>query len=194
MSFSNILPGNGDGNNGDIFDIFSVEATELGPVPNGRYIGIAEFGEPKTGKTNGTKGYELRFRILEGPFTGRKVWKFCALTARAASISQSILKPLGFTSKADLERPLPPDRFVCELVVTISNDPNTGIPRNDVKSVKVIRVETPKADPFAPGAVSGTPSPAAPPPSPPPNTGGSEGAGNSLFGRNNSSDPLGGLR
>ena len=195
MSYNNILPGTPAGSNEDDFDIFSVEATELGPIPAGRYVAIAEGGGPKVAKT-GTKGYELRFRILEGTYANRLVWKFCAFTAKAAGISQSFLKPLGFRSKADLERPVPPNRFVCELFVTIRPD-SQG---NDVKSLKFLRVESPTADPFAPaatGLADASPPAAvapAPPPSPLPETGGSEGEGDSLFGPIGPADPLGGLR
>lgn len=174
MSFSSILtPGSGDGH--DEFDIFSVAAAdELGPVPAGRYVAIAERGAPKTART-GTRGYEIQFRVLEGEYAGRKVWKFFAFTPKAAPISRRDLAKFGITGPEQLARDLPANRFVVETFVSVRTDPQTGTQTNDVKSFKVVRVEDPAADPFAPPAPEG------------------EAAGK-LFSGHDPSDGIGGLR
>ena len=189
MSFTNILTG-GAGGNGDDFDIFSVEAAaELAPVPAGRYVAIAERGGPKTART-GTRGYEIQFRVTEGEHAGRKVWKFFPFTPKAGAISRRDLQQFGFTTIEQLGSELPVERFVAEIGVSLRADPATGNLRNDVKSIKVIRVEAPKPDPFAPAAAQA--STTVPPEAPSPE--GSEGDGGTLFGPDGPADALGGLR
>lgn len=161
MSFSGILPGNSPGDDDD-FDIFSGEAApEMSPIPAGRYVVIAERGGPIQAKT-GTRGYGIQFRVLEGEFAGRKVWLNCWQTPKAAPISKRELVKFGIDSKQKLQSELPAERFVCEVFVKFSTDQNTGQQKNEVGSIKVIRVETPKADAFAPKAPTATPTAAAP--------------------------------
>jgi hypothetical protein len=179
MSFSHMLPPSGGSHNDD-FDIFSVDAAaELAPLPAGRYVAVAERGGPKVARS-GTRGYEVQFRVVEGESAGRKVWKFFAFTPKAAAISRRDLEKLGIATRDQLARDLPPERFVVELVVAIRTDPGSGTPANDVKGFKVVRVQDPPADPFAP------------PPSAPNGPGGEREGG--LFGGHDPSDGLGGLR
>lgn len=149
-----ILPG-GHGGDDDSFDIFSVQAAdEFGPLPKGVYVCVAESGGPVVART-GTKGYEVVFRVAEGDNTGRKIWKTFYLTADAAKYSKRDLHKLGFNSMDQLKQSLPPNRFVCRLTVVLRKD-DDGVEKNEVRNLELLRVEEPKADPFAPGGDAGS--------------------------------------
>ena len=70
-----ILPGGSGGNNDDIFDRFdtTTAADEFGPIPKGVYVALAVAGKLDKART-GTDGYTIEFRVIEGDFTGRRLW------------------------------------------------------------------------------------------------------------------------
>src|SRR5262245_57733360 len=126
---TNILPPDG-GDHNDDFDIFTVAAAdELGAIPAGRYTAVAARGGPKTART-GTKGYEIEFRVTDGEYAGRRVWKFFAFTPKAAAISRRDLEKFGITSQAQLAVELPAERFVVEMFVAVRTDPKSGTQAN----------------------------------------------------------------
>ena len=75
---SDILRGYG-GNFNDAWS--SAEAAgDIGPVPRGEYICHVTKGELESSRSKGTPGYKIEFAVIEGEFTGRKLWHDCWLT------------------------------------------------------------------------------------------------------------------
>ena len=168
MSFTkSIVPDNNDDDDEIFRELEGAEAADLKPVPKGLYIVVALSGELTKAKT-GTKGYNVAFRIIEGEYTGRRLWRTWHLTAAAIPYTKTALAQLGIKGegmKAQMERPLPAERFVCKAVVVIRTG-DDGIERNEISSIELLRVQEPPTDPFTPPPVSGPPASGPPPVTP----------------------------
>ena len=123
-------------------------ADDFAIIPAGEYVAEVTAGEYVTGRTNGTLGYKLTFRLIECDYAGRLLWYDIWLSAAALPLAKRDLGKLGVTDFDLLDRPLPPG-IVCKLRVVVRRD-DDGAERNRVKSFEVLRVEQPKPDPFAP--------------------------------------------
>lgn len=144
---SDILNGSGS----DFNDTWNATAAadEFGPIPRGVYVCHATNGELEASRTNRTPSYTIEFTVIDGDFKGRKLWHPCWLTPAALPQSKRDLAKLGITTPAQMEQPLPPGIRCNVQAVTRKDD--DGIERNKVKSFDVLGIDTPKADPFAPG-------------------------------------------
>ncbi|MBX9626953.1 MAG: DUF669 domain-containing protein [Gemmataceae bacterium] len=152
---ADILTAAGGGD--DILDRFDTAeaADDFAPVPRGVYVAVAARGGLMVAKT-GTRGYEIEFRVIEGEYAGRRLWRRWWLTRDALAYTKRDLAKLGIDSGEKLGRPLPPDRLVCKLTAVVRKD-DDGTERNEVKAVEFVRLQTPDADPYAPadGATGG---------------------------------------
>lgn len=144
-----ILPG-GNGGNDDIFDRFDLTeaADDFGPLPKGTYVALAMGGKLDQART-GTKCYTVEFKVLEGEFTGRRLWMTKYFTPDALPFTKRDLAKVGIDNKAKLAAPFPANRLVCKLLVALRKS-DDGTERNEIKNLDVIRVQEPTADPFAP--------------------------------------------
>ena len=153
-----ILPGGGGDN--DIFDRFDTAeaADDFGPLPKGVYVALAVAGRLDKART-GTDGYTVEFRVIEGAYTGRRLWMTKYFTPAALPYTKRDLAKLGINNKATLHQPFPANRLVCKLTVVRRKD-DDGVEKNEIKNLEVLRVQEPTADPFAPpdgaGAGAGT--------------------------------------
>jgi hypothetical protein len=123
-------------------------AKERSPIPAGVYEAYATDGRLFT-STRGTPGYKLEFEICKGEHAGRKVWHDLWLTTAAIAMTKRDLAKLGITTLEQLERPLPRG-IRCRIKVVIQQN-DRGEHFNVVRNFEVIAIETPQADPFAPG-------------------------------------------
>jgi hypothetical protein len=136
----------------DLFNAFdsATAADDFKPLPKGTYVAVAIEGGFTEAKT-GTRGYKVTFKVLEGEFANRRLWRTWHLTPAAMAHTKRDLAKFGITSGDKLRQALPPDRFVCKVTVAIRTlDDNTQT--NEVKAVEVVRVQEPQPDPFAPKA------------------------------------------
>lgn len=127
-------------------------AGEFAPLPPGWYVCRAESGELDASQ-KGTPGYKLTFRVLDGDFTGRKLWHDLWLTPAALPMSKRDLAKLGIDEPAKLEQPFPPG-IRCRVQIALRRD-DDGTERNEVKRFEVIGIDPPEPDAFAPPADSG---------------------------------------
>ena len=125
-------------------------AGDFGLLPPGEYVSRVAKGGLESSRSKGTPGFKLEFVVIDGEHSGRKVWHDCWLTEAAMPQTKRDLGKLGVTSLDQLERPLPPG-IRCKVRVVIRKD-DDGNEHNRVRSFEVIGIDTPKADPFAPGA------------------------------------------
>lgn len=149
-----IIAGAGGGGNGgddDILDLFdrTTAADDFGPLPKGSYVALAVKGERVTAKT-GTPGYTVEFKVLEGEFSGRRVWKTWYFTSAAMQYTKRDLAKLGITSKAQLQGPFPANKLVVKLTVVIRKESEDAPEKNELKGLELLRVQEVEADPFAP--------------------------------------------
>ena len=128
----------------------SQAAGDFGLLPPGEYVCHVSKGELESSRSRGTPGYKLEFIVIDGEHKGRKVWHDCWLTEAAMPQTKRDLGKLGVTSLDQLERPLPPG-IRCKVRVVINKD-DKGNDQNRVRMFEVVGIDTPKADPFAPGA------------------------------------------
>ncbi|RLT21494.1 MAG: hypothetical protein DWI29_01885 [Planctomycetota bacterium] len=127
-------------------------ADDFGPIPPGTYVCHITKGELATSRRKQTPCYTLTFRVIEGDFVGRLLWHEIWLTLAAKAQAKRDFDKLSFTDpERQVEQPIPPDRIRCRVKVVIHKDDN-GTEHNNVKSFEVVGIDTPKADPFAPGA------------------------------------------
>lgn len=145
---SDIISAAGGGGVGDDWFDSTQAADDLGPVPKGVYVALVSKFEKTTAKT-GTTAWTITFTILEGEHAGRKLWRPLYDTAAARPYTKRDLLKLGIDTAAKLNAPFPANRLVCEVTAVVRAD-DTGIEKNEVKAFKVIRVQEPTADPFAP--------------------------------------------
>lgn len=144
---SEIISAAGGGGGDDWFD--SVQAADdLGPLPKGVYVAVVSRFERTTAKT-GTTAWTVTFTVLEGEYAGRRLWRPLYDTPAARPFTKRDLLKLGIDTAAKLAAPFPANRLVCEVTAVLRTD-DSGIERNEVKAFKVIRVQEPTADPFAP--------------------------------------------
>ncbi|HEY2841805.1 MAG TPA: DUF669 domain-containing protein [Pirellulales bacterium] len=123
-------------------------ADDFAPLPAGEYVARVLRGEPFNGKSNGTPGYKLTFRVLEGGHEGRQFWHDVWLTEAAVPMAKRDLANLGVTSPEQLDKPLPPG-IRCKVKLTLRRD-DDGTEYNRVKTFTVLGIDAPEADPFAP--------------------------------------------
>lgn len=144
-----IVAGAGGGEE-DVLDLFdrTTAADDFGPVPKGTYVALAVSGQRTTART-GTAGYTVEFKMIEGEFSGRRVWRTWFFTPAAMQYTKRDLAKLGITSKEQLLAPFPANRMVVKLVVTVRKD-DDGTEKNEVTDLKFLRTHEPEADPFAP--------------------------------------------
>lgn len=128
-------------------------AEDFAPLPSGEYIARIMAGELFTSKTKGTVGYKLCFQVLEGEHQGRQFWHDIWLTPAALPMAKRDLGRIGVTSLEQLERPLPPG--ICCRVKLALRQADDGTAHNRVQTFKVIRVDPPNTNPFAPADPSG---------------------------------------
>lgn len=130
-------------------------AAEIGPLPRGSYVCHATKGELEQSRTKGTPGFKLEFTVIEGEFTGRKLWLDLWLTPAALPATKRDLAKLEIISEAQLERPLP-RWWRCRVTAVLQKGDN-GIEHNAVRRFEVLGIDKPEADPFAPRDESDTP-------------------------------------
>jgi hypothetical protein len=146
---TDILAGNGGGD--DIFDAWNnaEAASEFAPLPAGNYIADVIAGTLEKSRTNGTPGYRLTFSVVEpSDLAGRRFWHDCWLTVAAMPQSKRDLQKVGLTELRQLENPLPA-RFRCGVKLALRKE-DDGTERNRVRHFEVIEVLLPELDPFAP--------------------------------------------
>ena len=127
----------------------SQAAGDFGLLPPGEYVCHVSEGKLETSRSKGTPGFKLEFVVIDGEHKSRKVWLDAWLTEAAMPQTKRDLGKLGITSLDQLERPLPPG-IRCKVRVVIRKD-DDGNEHNRVRSFEVVGIDTPKADPFAPG-------------------------------------------
>ena len=123
------------------------------PLPAGEYIARVTNGELFNARANGTPGYKLTFRVLEGEHQGRHLWHDIWLTPRALPMAKRDLARLGITTMEQLERPLPPG-IRCRVRVALRRR-DDGVEYNQVRSFEVVGIDEPIRDPFAPSEAEG---------------------------------------
>lgn len=128
-------------------------AAEYAPLPRGVYTAVADAGE-MTCSPSKTFGYKITFRVTEGEFAGRRVRKTYYLTDAAMAYSKRDLAKFGLNTQADLKAPFAGGRHVVQLDVVYRTE-DDGRKWNEVKSVTVLNVQEPEADPFAPETAGG---------------------------------------
>lgn len=123
-------------------------APEFTPLPSGQYLAHVEGGRLFTAET-GTRGFELTFRIAEGEHLGRTVRHRLWLTAAAMPMTKRELARIGINSIAQLDQPVPPSRIRCRIQV-VARTSESGEVFNEVRNFKVVAIDDPHPEPFAP--------------------------------------------
>ncbi len=123
-------------------------AEDFAPLPAGEYVARIVSAELFTAKTQGTPGYKLCFRVLEGDHAGRQFWHDVWLTPAAMPMAKRDLGKLGITSLDQLEIPLPPG-IRCRVKLALRRDDDES-EHNRVKRFEVVGIDEPETDPFAP--------------------------------------------
>lgn len=118
-------------------------ASDFAPLPAGTYTAHVIAGELSTSK-NGTPGYKLTFKVIEGEHAGRQFWHDMWLTPAALPMAKRDLGKLGVRDVEQLENPLPPGiRCSCKLALRRDDD---GTEYNRLRSFDVVAID---ADPTA---------------------------------------------
>lgn len=120
-------------------------AGERDPLPSGNYVARISAGELIQSRSNGTPGYRLTFRVIDGEFVDRRFWLELWLTPAALSMTKRDLAKLGVTSLDQLERPLPAG-IRCNVRLALRTNDN-GAQFNHVVRFEVVGIDS---DPFAP--------------------------------------------
>jgi hypothetical protein len=131
--------------NGDLAAAFNAAAPAtdgLPPITDSPVL-CAVSGGLKTSR-GGTPGYTLVFEVVEGQFTGRRLYHDLWLTPAAMPLAKRDLARLGITTAEQLTKPIPPG-ILCEVKHVVRTD-DDGVQRNAVKSFAVTGVD---ADPTA---------------------------------------------
>lgn len=123
-------------------------ADEFGPLPKGSYVCLAVRGE-LTAAATGTPGYGVEFKVVEGKYSGRRLWRTWYLTPAAMAYTKRDLAKFGLDSRHKLEARFPADRMVFKVTVGVRTG-DDGTQRNEVKQIELLRVQEPETDPFAP--------------------------------------------
>jgi len=146
MNLSEIFNNNNAGGLG-AFDS-TPPAPDFAPVPAGVYTARVLRGEYTTTKA-GADAYRLKFVIAEGEHVGKTLIRIWTFSERALPYVKRDLAPFGLTSSAKLLSPFPePGReYLVRLVVVLQRD-DTGVERNDIKKIDIIRVDESPAAAF----------------------------------------------
>ena len=123
-------------------------AEDFAPLPNGEYVARIIAGELFTSQTNGTPGYKLTFKVLEGDYRGRQFWHDIWLTPAALPMAKRDLAKLGVGDLEQLERPLPPG-IRCSVKLALRRD-DDGSEYNRIRRFDVLGIDEPERDAFAP--------------------------------------------
>ncbi|QDV25333.1 DUF669 domain-containing protein [Aureliella helgolandensis] len=123
-------------------------AGDFDVVPKAEYIADITQGEAIVSRSNSTPGYRLTFEIVEGPYTGYRLWLDCWLTSKAMHRSKRDLGKLGVTSLEQLERPLPAV-YRCNVKVVLRRD-DEGEERNRIQRFEVLEAIPHMPDEFKP--------------------------------------------
>jgi hypothetical protein len=123
-------------------------APDFAPVPAGVYSARVLKGEYTTTRT-GADAYRLKFVIAEGEHAGKTVIRTWTFSPKALPYTKRDLAAIGLTSSAALLSPFPPPgrEYIVRLVVVLQRD-DTGIERNDVKKIEIVRVDESPAAAF----------------------------------------------
>jgi hypothetical protein len=123
-------------------------APERGPVPPGRHIAYAIDGRAFNARTTGLPGYKVTFEVVEGEHKGRRAWYDIWLSDKNRSNAVRDLAKLGIHNKEQLDRPLPRG-IRCEILVARCRS-DLGNEFSEVKEFRVLGIDTPAPEPFAP--------------------------------------------
>ena len=123
-------------------------ADEFGILPTGTYTCHVHRGELGTSQ-NGKPKYTITFRVCEGEYMGRQLWHPVYLTPAALPMAKRDLGKLGITTLEQLEMQVMSDCIRCAVDVVVRRD-DDGAERNRIRMFKVICVDQPTVDPFAP--------------------------------------------
>lgn len=123
-------------------------AKDFTPLPGGEYLARIIGGELFTGRTNGTPGYKLAFKVLDGEHAGRQFWHDVWLTQAALPMTKRDLGKLGVADLEQLDRPLPPG-IRCSVKLALRRD-DDGSEYNRVRRFDVLGIDEPERDAFAP--------------------------------------------
>jgi len=123
-------------------------AGEHEPLPPGQYLATIERGELRAAGRRETPAYTVTFRVVEGPYTGRRVWYDVWLTPAALPYAKRDLMKIGITDPRQLERPVP-QGIRCRVRVA-RRETDDGTIFNRVTGFDVVEIAQPDADPFAP--------------------------------------------
>ena len=140
-----------DGGGGDHFQKLwnSTEAAgELTPVPKATYACRLVSGELNSSPKKGTPGFKMTFQIIDGDFSGRKVWHNVWLTPAAMPMAKRDLARVGITTPQQMEQPVP-QGIRCAVQVVVRQD-DDGSVYNAVTKFEVTGRDEPVVDPFAP--------------------------------------------
>ena len=131
--------------NGELAAAFdaAAPATECLPPITASPVLCSVSGALKTSR-GGTPGYAIVFEVVEGEFTGRRLYHDLWLTPAAMPLAKRDLARLGITTAEQLAKPIPPG-ILCEVKHVVRTD-DDGVQRNSVKGFTVTRVD---ADPTA---------------------------------------------
>jgi hypothetical protein len=91
------------------------------PIPAGDYKARLVGGKMIRSTEKGTRGYRVAFEIVEGEYSGRRVWDTSWLTREAMPTTKRKLAPLGITSLDRLREALPENLF-CTLKVAVRRE------------------------------------------------------------------------
>lgn len=128
-------------------------ADDFAPLPSGEYVARIVAGETFESRSNGTPGYKLTFRIIEGDFAGRQFWHDLWFTPAALPMTKRDLAKLGVTSLEQLDAPLP-HGIRCRVKLALRRD-DDGTEFNRVRTFEVLGIDRPEPDPFAPADEGG---------------------------------------
>ena len=127
-------------------------AEDFAPLPSGEYVARIIAGDLVTGRTNGTPGYKLTFKVIDGDHAGRQFWHDIWLTPAALPMAKRDLGKLGVTDLEQLERSLP-SHMRCSVKLALRRD-DDGTEYNRVRRFDVLGIDEPERDAFAPDDVS----------------------------------------
>lgn len=143
-SLSDVLSSSG----ADLRQAFA-DAVPAGLLPAGEYVCVVTDTRLMTSRSNQTPGYELTLEVVEGPYAGQRLWHTIWLTIASMPMAKRELVKLRIQSLDELERPLPRYRLLVKVVQRVSEEDEDQV-FNRVKSFKVLGVDEPVVDPFAP--------------------------------------------
>jgi hypothetical protein len=129
------LLGRAHADTGDSIVIDLTQASdEFEPLPEGPYNAVVVAAERAQSKS-GNPTIKFRFRITDGAFHGRQVFRYAPITGKGAGIARDTLKGLGFPVEGDRLAVSLADAIGRECVLDIAiqkNDPRY----NEVKKVR----------------------------------------------------------